>query len=579
MNPRSRPLVTFLKLFSPSVRRSLALGMVVAVLLAVLDFIALLLLYPVFFTLAAGPEAELTLPLDLPGLEGASPELLVGLAMGCLLLRSVGGFAYRHWWTRKVADAEVALSSRLLHAYAFAPYEFHLRNNSADMLAKAVAHVNMTANSGLNGVVQLATDFTSVLALGSALFIANPMAAAAVFAYLALAGSGFAFLSRRFTARQSDVYGKRVAEVYAQATTVLRGIRELTVAGARGRALGLIDLARSEMTKAQRNMLVLTDVPRLVLELALYVAIMVALLAVLASTEPDSALPVVALYVIAGLRILPAIARGLASLTQMRTGVQMGGQVSAELARVEDAESSICSLAPSIPARGALHLSGVTYRYDNGPPVLHELDLTVEHGEYVAVVGRSGAGKSTLLAIVLGLLNPNSGTVEYAGTSVSGVGSDWLEHVAYLPQDVFILDDSVATNVALGYEQVDEAAVWDALDDAAVADYIRGMPGQLGARLGENGARLSLGQRQRLGLARALYRRPSVLVLDEPTASLDAGTEAAVMATIDALKGTVSILAVSHRLSILGGADAVLSLSEGRLDLVDLDNLLRDQTA
>lgn len=578
MSLPSRPLVTFLKLFSPSVRRSLALGMVVAVLLAVLDFLALMLLYPVFFTLAAGPEAELALPLDLPGLDGASPELLVGLAMGCLLLRSVGGFAYRYWWTRRVAAAEVALSSRLLHAYAFAPYEFHLRNNSADMLAKAVAHVNMTANSGLNGLVQLATDFTSVLALGSALFIANPTAAAAVFAYLALAGTCFALLSRRFTARQSAVYGERVGEVYAQATTVLRGIRELTVAGARGRALGLIDLARSEMTKAQRNMLVLTDVPRLVLELALYIAIMVALLAILASTEPDSALPVVALYVIAGLRILPAISRGLASLTQLRTGVQMGAQVTQELARVKETDTSATALAPSIPARGALRLSGVTYSYDDGLAVLRGLDMTVGQGEYVAVVGQSGAGKSTLLAVVLGLLRPDSGTVEYAGTSVSGVGSNWLEHVSYLPQDVFILDDSVATNVALGYEQVDEAAVWRALDEAAIAPYIRGMPDQLETRLGESGARLSVGQRQRLGLARALYRRPSLLVLDEPTASLDTRTEAAVMETIDGLKGQVSILAVSHRIGILGGADAVLSLSEGRLELVDLDRLIRSRT-
>lgn len=575
MSPR--PLATFLRLFSRSVRRSLGLAMAVSVALAVLDFLALLLLYPVFFALAAGPDEALTLPLDLPGLDNASPEGLVGIAMGCLVLRSVGGFAYRYWWTRRVADAEVALSSRLLHAYAFAPYEFHLRNNSADLLAKAVAHVNLTANSGLNGLVQLATDSTSVLALGSALFIASPTTAAAVFAYLAIAGSGFAFLSRRFTARQSDAYGKRVGEVYALATTVLRGIRELTVAGARGRALVLIDRSRSDMVRAQRNMLVLTDVPRLVLELALYIAIMVALLAVLASSDPDSALPVVALYVVAGLRILPAIARGLGSLTQLRTGVQLGRQVSQELGRVGEV-SEVIELPAPVPAHGALRLAGVTYRYEDGPAILDGLDLNVEYGEYVAVVGQSGAGKSTLLAVVLGLLPPDSGTVEYAGTSVSGAGSTWLEHVAYLAQDIFILDDSVAANVALGYEQVDEAAIWRALEGAAIADYLRGLPNQLNTRLGENGARLSLGQRQRLGLARALYRRPSLLVLDEPTASLDARTEAAVMDTIDGLKGQVSIVAVSHRIGILTGADAVLSLSDGRLEPVELDDVLRSRT-
>lgn len=560
-----RALDSFLNLYPPTTRRALRWALVWSVLIALLDFVSLLLLLPVFGALATGGTANSAVkggPIS-NVFGGIGPGGLVVIAMGAMITRSVAGFAIRFWWSRKVADAEVSLSSRLLGAYAYAPYEFHLKRNSADLLSRAVAHVNACTGSGLNGVVLLVTDGTTVLALGAALFVASPLAGGLVLGYIAVIGSAFVLLSRRFTSRQAVRYAHEVGHVYRRAATILRGIRELTVAGGRQTVLTSIDRSRVRMVQAQRNMTILTEVPRLTLETALYAAILTALIIVLNSPNPSENLPVVALYVVAGLRVLPAITRCLANLTQVRTGMEIGRQVGAELADVEISTGNLLPSAANLPRRGTLALDHVSFAYADGEKVVHELSLDVEYGTFLAIVGPSGSGKSTLLGIVLGLLRPSVGSVTYAGSPVGLADPEWLRHVGYVPQEAFVLDDDVLTNVALGDSCPDETRVWTALGRAALAESVRRMPDGLSTQLGEEGSRLSVGQRQRLGIARALYRDPAVLILDEPTAALDKASEAQVMQTINGLKASLTIILVAHRLETIANADFVVRLDDG----------------
>jgi ATP-binding cassette subfamily C protein len=169
---------------------------------------------------------------------------------------------------------------------------------------------------------------------------------------------------------------------------------------------------------------------------------------------------------------------------------------------------------------------------------------------------------------LLGLLAPTSGTITYSGVPIGLANPNWFGHVGYVPQETFILDGSVLSNVALGDAMPSTDRVWSALDQYMLGDVIRRMPDGLNTRLGEAGSRLSVGQRQRLGIARALYRRPAILILDEPTAALDQATEADVMRTIGALKGSLTIVMVTHRLKAATDADAVMQLSLDRPGLV-----------
>lgn len=550
-------LARFLRLYPAGVRRAVLVGSIAALTLSLLDFVSVLLLFPVFSNLTGG--ASVKLPVDL----SLSPTTLVSLAIGLMITRSVLSFAFRYWWSGEVAKAEVLLSARLLDGYAYAPFSFHLARNSAELLARAVSHVNIATNSGLNSITLIVADGTTALALAAALFVASPVAAVAVISYLGIVAGVFSFGSLRLAARSADRLGAQVTSVYTYGTNVLRGIRELTVAGARGRALESIAKARTGMVRAQRVIAVLSDVPRLTLEVALYGAVLVALLFVLRSSDAKGSLSLVALYVVAGLRILPALARCLGTVNQLRTGVQLSSQVGAELAVIADAGKQHHRPAQSLPAEGALRVHDVSFAYDERSAVLSGVSLEVPFGTHVAITGPSGGGKSTLLGIVLGLLKPTSGSVTFGGSDIGVADEAWLHKVGYVPQDVFLLDDTLAANVALGDARPDVERIWESLRLASLEEFVRELPGGVDGSLGEAGSRLSVGQRQRLGLARALYRQPSLLVLDEPTSALDKDTEAQIVRTIESLRGTMTVITVAHRLETLRACDAVHRLDSG----------------
>ena len=192
------------------------------------------------------------------------------------------------------------------------------------------------------------------------------------------------------------------------------------------------------------------------------------------------------------------------------------------------------------------------------------MSLTVTPGEAIALVGGSGAGKSTLVDLILGLLTPASGELLIQGRLVEDVRRAWQDSVAYVPQTIALLDDTVRANIELGAPRNDDA-MWSAVRAAQLEEVISELPEGLDTRIGERGVRLSGGQRQRLGVARALYRRPAVLVLDEATSALDNETEARLTSILDGLRGTITTITVAHRLSTVRNADRTYLMAGGRV--------------
>lgn len=222
----------------------------------------------------------------------------------------------------------------------------------------------------------------------------------------------------------------------------------------------------------------------------------------------------------------------------------------------------------ALPLRQGIRLSGVTVRHDDGdgPPALDGIDSVIPAGAITAVVGPSGAGKSTLVDVVLGLIVPDGGRVEIDGQPLAPERRRaWRASVSACPQDPFLFHDTVRANLLLARPDAGESAVWDALEKASAAAFVRALPQGLDTVAGDRGARFSGGERQRIALARALLRRPSLLVLDEATASLDGGTEAVVADTLASLRGSCTMLVVAHRPSTVRVADHVLFLENGRL--------------
>ena len=215
-----------------------------------------------------------------------------------------------------------------------------------------------------------------------------------------------------------------------------------------------------------------------------------------------------------------------------------------------------------------IKLENVFYRYPNQLEYnIYDVSLEIPVGKSVAFVGPSGAGKTTIVDIILGLLNPEKGRVLVDGKELKEQLTLWQKKIGYIPQSIYLSDDSIRRNVAFGMDdkEIDDDAVWRALRDAEMKEFIEKMPEGLDTFVGERGVRLSGGQQQRIGIARALYHNPEILFLDEATSALDTDTEKEIMKAIDGLKGEKTLIIIAHRLSTIENCDMVFQMQNGKI--------------
>ena len=224
--------------------------------------------------------------------------------------------------------------------------------------------------------------------------------------------------------------------------------------------------------------------------------------------------------------------------------------------------------AKDITLRSSIELRDITFHYpDSDTLILDKANMTIPVGSSVGIIGASGAGKTTAVDIILGLLKPQEGQVLVDGEDVLLNKAGWLNHIGYIPQVIFMLDATIRENIVFGskVKDVDDKILWNALEDAQLAEFIRSLPEGLETTIGERGVRLSGGQRQRIGIARALYRNPDVLVFDEATSALDNETEEAIMESINSLHGKKTMIIIAHRLTTIKECDLVFRVENGKI--------------
>ena len=274
---------------------------------------------------------------------------------------------------------------------------------------------------------------------------------------------------------------------------------------------------------------------------------------------------------LAALRVVPSANKVLGLIAEMH---QFGAEVTAlhdELDRraVTDKGNDDSRRAPTpLPFAREIGLENMSFRHEGGrAPALNDLSFAIRKGETVGVIGPSGAGKSTLVDLLLGLLRPDNGRLLVDGVDAFAAIRAWRANIGYVPQSIYLLDDTIRRNVAFGVPdaEIDPARLDRVLALARLDSFIAGLPEGIETRVGEGGSRLSGGQRQRIGIARALYRDPPILLFDEATSALDGETERGIIAAIDSLKGERTMIIVAHRLSTLAGCDRILMLADGRV--------------
>jgi len=468
---------------------------------------------------------------------------------------------------RIVYVVQADLSQRLFAVYLRQPYTFHLQRNSAQLIRNIVTEIDeFTGNAMLPGATLFAETLV-ILGLCSLLLIVEPLGTLIVVLLLGMAGWGFFRLIHRRVAKwgvaRQHHEGLRIQHLQQG----LGGAKDVKLLGRETDFLEQYRAQHAQIAHVGRLQQTIQQLPRLWLELLAVTGVAVlAISMVVQDRALDAVLPTLGLFTAAAFRLMPSVNRVLSSIQLLRFSLPVIDTLHSELrhALPESARTS----GPDIPFRDALELKQITYTYPDAPrPALRDLSLVIRCGELVGFVGASGAGKSTLVDVLLGLLKPDTGDVIVDGKNIQQALRNWQDQIGYVPQSIFLTDDTLRRNVAFGLSnpQIDEAAVWRAIRAAQLEDFVCSLPAGIDTLVGERGVRLSGGQRQRIGIARALYHDPAFLVLDEATSSLDTTTERGVMQAIRVLQGSKTVLIVAHRLSTVEICSRLYRLEQGQI--------------
>lgn len=471
------------------------------------------------------------------------------------------------WWqARFVYGFQAGLSQQLFENYLRQPYTFHLQRNSAELIRNTigqVAEITYVLQVGL----MLLTETLVLAGVCGLLISVEPFGATLVASVLLLAGWSFHRATRSRLLRWGEAHQHHEGLRIQHLQQGLGGVKELKLLGREKEFLDQYARHCQGSAEVSRHQVTLQALPRLWLEL-LAVAGLAALVFIMIwqGRGVENLLPTLGLFAAAAFRFMPSINRVLSSIQGIRYHLPVIHTLHSELRslRIEPALTG----GNRRDINRDIQLDRVSYRYpDAERPALTAVSLTIRCGTTVGFIGGSGAGKSTLVDVILGLLSPMEGVVRVDGTDIQENLRGWQDQIGYVPQTIYLTDDTLRGNIAFGVPagQIDDIAVDRAIAAAQLKMFVADLPLGLDTMVGERGVRLSGGQRQRIGIARALYHDPAVLVLDEATSALDVATERDVMEAVRALHGEKTILIVAHRLSTVEHCDSLYRLEHGRI--------------
>ncbi|HEY3045467.1 MAG TPA: ABC transporter ATP-binding protein [Vicinamibacterales bacterium] len=565
-----------LALLTPAERRS-ALGLLALMTVgAALETLGIGLVIPAIAVLIqtdpAASYPRLRPLLDALGDPTDGQLVAIGmLALVAVYLLKTIFCAYLVWrQTRFSFNLQARLSERLFRTYLMQPYTFHLQRNSAQLIRNVVTEVReFTITAILPGNL-LITEGLVLLGVASLLIVVQPVGAVVVALVMGVAVLAFHHRTRdRITtwgeARQYHD-GLRIQHLQQG----LGAAKDVKLLGREDEFLAQYQVHNAESARAANLHQTLLELPRLGLEFLAVVGLAVLVLTMLGQGRDVAGIvPTLGLFAAAAFRLMPSVNRVVGAVHLLRYGQAVVDTLHEEL--------KLHPPVPRAPLGGTTHpqpfqtsiaLHSIRYTYPDAPtPALDGLSLNIHKGESIGLVGPSGSGKSTVVDVLLGLLTPDAGQILVDGKDIQSDLRGWQDQIGYVPQSIYLTDDTIRRNVAFGVadDQIDDAAVARAITAAQLEDVVASRPEGLNAMLGERGIRLSGGQRQRMGIARALYHDPAVLVLDEATSALDTATEQGVMQAVMALHGSKTIVVVAHRLSTIEHCDRLYRLERGRM--------------
>lgn len=476
---------------------------------------------------------------------------------------------------RFTCNNRFSVQSRLMEIYLRRPYEYFLDAETGE-ITRVITNDTANTFALLSTVLSFFTEAVVSVALIVTIIAADPFMA---FLLAAVLGSVMFLIGKMIkpVLRKAGVsFQKNIGQMNKWLFQSISGIKEIKVTQKEEYFLEQFSKYGKKAIDSEKLNSILGTVPRLAIE-AIGISSMLGVIALLMfkGREVDTMLPQLSAFAMAAVRLMPSVNRMSASLNSMSYQEPALDKMLEHLAVAEkwksqQKASDVASsrMAGKITLDQSAELSDITYSYPNtATPVLLHANMEIPVGKSIGVVGASGSGKTTAVDILLGLLELQNGSVLSDGANIQADYKGWLGHIGYIPQMIYMLDDTIRANVAFGVPEkvIDEDQVWRALEEAQLKDFVQSLPNGLNTTIGERGVRLSGGQRQRIGIARALYPDPELLIFDEATSALDNETEAAIMESINALHGRKTMVIIAHRLTTIEECDIVYKVEDGRI--------------
>ena len=543
---------------------------------SVLDLAGIGLIGP-YVAMIATPDAtndvisKLSLWINIPTKHYDLMLIMGGVLTGVFLVKAVTTIWINYVITRFSEDQQIRIRSLLMKNYMSLPYVDYLNRNSSEYIHSTQTLVGHYAGGVVNTMLKTLSDSIVAVVIIIFLVLTNPLALFILISmfgiFLIIYDVLFRKNIREFGVRANFYQTSMVQAIHEG----IEGLKELRILGREKYFQDQVQNGAINLAKYNIRSIVISNLPRYILEfLMVFFVVLLTVVTLLLEGSVEHLLPTLAIFGVAAIRLLPAansFSSNLMRLRYYRDSVSiLYNDLQTILMGVNiDNNNNLDHTSSSFKN---INLKDVNFRYPGAKKnALHEITMNIHCGESIGLIGASGSGKTTLVDTLLGMVTPNSGIITFNDTPLQNSLMEWRSHIAYLPQQVFLIDNSLRKNIALGVDDdaIDDERLNSSLQLALLSELVDQLPEGVHTNIGERGARLSGGQRQRVALARAFYHGRDVLVLDEATSALDNETEKEIVAEIKRFKGKKTMIIIAHRFSTVEHCDRIYKLEKGKI--------------
>ena len=515
----------------------------------------------------------------------SAKTFMVAMSVGIIavyLVKNVYLIIEKSYIYRFSYNMQMKLSTELLNTYMKEPFTFYLNKNIATLqrsLQEDTSKFMQVIMYSLELVAELAVCFV----IGVYLLFVSKSITIIVMGLMVICVGSFLLFTRNYSRKLGQDNQGYQGKIFQWMNQALGGIKEIKILE---REEFFKDEYRKYYVKFARGLRIartISIIPKYVVEAVAITGLLIAVIVKLIFGEADMTYYVsqLAVFAVAAFRLMPSVGRINEHATNMLYALPSVDLVYHDMKEIEDyIERKDNEVREDWSFRNGIEVKDVTYYYPNtDEPVISHASLSVPKGKTVAFIGASGAGKTTMVDIILGLLTPQEGVVMADRINVHEKPKTFHAQVGYIPQVIYLSDDTIRNNIAFGVKEpdIDEQAVRSAMDKAQLTEFVNSLPYKLDTIVGDRGVRLSGGQRQRIGIARALYHDPDILVLDEATSALDNDTEAAVMEAIEHLQGIKTMIIIAHRLTTIRNVDMIYEVEDGKVAEKNKAEVFKDE--